>query len=190
MKINIISNGIYEIENFITDNEINDILYEISNIDESQWHVVGKDYTTDFWNGKTLFLSNSTKLENIYKRFNLIFKSKLDITGLSSIQRYRKNESIGYHTDHWIEDAEYAIAYGLVIYYNDNYSGGEIEYPELGITIKPKKGSLIMHKGDILHGTLPVLDDSVRYFSSCFVKENLENPAILNFNTLGENNAI
>jgi hypothetical protein len=84
------------------------------------------------------------------------------------------------HRDNHTKDGDIHSAYGIVLYYNDNYLGGEIEYPELNIKVKPKSKSLIIHGGDILHGTCPVLDENIRYFSTAFVKEKIGTPAKLN----------
>jgi len=41
-----------------------------------------------------------------------------------------------------------------LFYYNDDFEGGELYYPDHGITIKPKPGLAVIHPGDInyLHG--------------------------------------
>lgn len=40
---------------------------------------------------------------------------------------------------------------GVVYYYNDNYEGGEIEYPDFNISIKPKPGMLVTHPAETMH---------------------------------------
>lgn len=41
-----------------------------------------------------------------------------------------------------------------LFYYNDDFDGGELYYPQHGITIKPEPGLAVLHPGDInyLHG--------------------------------------
>ena len=92
----------------------------------------------------------------------------------------KKNEAIGQHRDNDTTPQGYYLGWGLVIYYNDNYLGGEINYPELDITIKPKAGSALLHGGEVMHGSLPVLSDDIRYFSTIFMRGNDEHPTILN----------
>lgn len=44
---------------------------------------------------------------------------------------------------------------GGLLYFNDNYDGGELTYPNLNYEYKPKAGSFVMHMGmhdDYLHG--------------------------------------
>jgi hypothetical protein len=51
-----------------------------------------------------------------------------------------------------IEKEEISIgAWGLVLYFNDDYTGGEINYPEYNFAYKPVAGDLIMHNADIVH---------------------------------------
>ena len=40
------------------------------------------------------------------------------------------------------------VKWASVIYLNDDFEGGELNYEELGIKYKPTAGSLIFHKGD------------------------------------------
>jgi hypothetical protein len=70
--------------------------------------------------------------------------------------------------------------YGICLYYNDEYAGGELEYSELGIIHKPKARSLVLHGGNILHKSLSVLDDLPRYFSTTFVRGSKDSPVLLN----------
>ena len=59
--------------------------------------------------------------------------------------------------------------FGSVLYINNDYQGGEIHYPHLGMSIKPKPGMLAVHPGtlEFLHGVRPVTD-GVRYTIASF----------------------
>jgi predicted 2-oxoglutarate/Fe(II)-dependent dioxygenase YbiX len=59
-----------------------------------------------------------------------------------------------------------------VLYLNDEYSGGEIYYPNLDIEIKAPAGSLVIHPSDILHthGVRKVLGGS-RFTMTMFAKD-------------------
>ena len=95
------------------------------------------------------------------------------------LQRYKKGDFIKHHADQWRTDIDYYIGYGFCLYYNDEYAGGELDYPELNITVKPKANSLYIHGGHIVHGSLPVLDDTIRYFSTVFIRGTNEQPTKL-----------
>jgi hypothetical protein len=126
-------------------------------------------------------------IKDINKRIDSLFMFSSGMSNITCINRYSKDESMGRHRDNHTKDGDIYSAYGVVLYYNDNYIGGEIEYPDLDIKIKPKAKSLIVHSGDILHGTCPVIDDNVRYFSTAFVKEKIGTPVKLNPEVFGEN---
>jgi hypothetical protein len=48
--------------------------------------------------------------------------------------------------------------WGSVIYLNDDYDGGETYYPNLGVSVKPRSGMAVVHRGDShhLHGVSKV----------------------------------
>jgi hypothetical protein len=56
-----------------------------------------------------------------------------------------------------------------LIYLNDNYSGGELYFPQHGIELKPKKGTMVIFEGGHynIHGVKEVLD-GVRYTNGFF----------------------
>lgn len=56
-----------------------------------------------------------------------------------------------------------------LIYYNDDFEGGELYYPEYDLIIKPQPGLGVAHPGDInyLHGVKPVISGE-RYTTPSF----------------------
>lgn len=56
-----------------------------------------------------------------------------------------------------------------LIYYNDDFKGGELYYPEYDLIIKPQPGLGVAHPGDInyLHGVKPVISGE-RYTTPSF----------------------
>jgi len=185
MKINKIHPNIYEIENFISIEEQEKILNLILLGGEDSWNNDGSNDKDSFWIDKTaniMFLHRNIDLINIfYKRIQTLYESYADITGIG-IHRYKINDYLNYHIDNYYTNNkdEYYIKYGMVLYYNDDYIGGELHYKNLNIIHKPNARSLIIHGGNIEHGTKPVLGGSARYFSTCFAKGTKEQPVILN----------
>jgi hypothetical protein len=51
---------------------------------------------------------------------------------------------------------ESPIMWGAVIYFNDDYEGGEIYYPDYEYLYKPKAGSMALHRGSTRHGVKKV----------------------------------
>lgn len=171
--INKISKDIYEIENFISDEEQSYFLDLANN--GKDWHQNDTEYP-EFWQNKNLTI-DPKHFEIIYKRIKSLFFSYESITTMNNIQRYLKDQNMGPHRDHCLDDDN--VKYGIVLYFNDNYLGGEICYSELDIAVKPKAKSLIIHGGEILHETSPIIGHSTRYFATTFVKGTQELPAIL-----------
>lgn len=181
--INKLADDVYEIENFLDELELYKMLSIIDNASEARWH--DKKYISDendFWYGKSLFLGENNPFcqTAVFDKVDYIFPSYFYREGEIKISRFKKEEAIGQHRDNDTTPQGYYLGYGIVIYYNDDYAGGEIHYPELNVTIKPKAGSALIHGGEVMHGSLPVLSDSIRYFSTIFMRGNDEHPTILN----------
>jgi hypothetical protein len=56
-----------------------------------------------------------------------------------------------------------------IMYLNDNYEGGELNFPGLDISIKPKKGSLIIWPGYLTH-SISEISSGTRYTMPIFLK--------------------
>lgn len=56
-----------------------------------------------------------------------------------------------------------------LIYYNDDFEGGELYYPDYDVIIKPKPGLAVAHPGDVnyLHGVKPIISGE-RYTTPSF----------------------
>lgn len=187
-KIAKLSDQVYEIQNFITEKELDEVMQFIKERDNSDWD--NPDTPYEFWSGKTLnadLLKEKRIFHLLNQRVKTLFSGTFDVTGIS-LQRYMINDALGEHTDD--HDGHRAnnekVFCGLVLYYNDEYQGGELNYPKLNIIHKPKAGSLLIHGGKILHGTLPVKSNSVRYISTMFAKHKLNEVVSLSKDVFGE----
>jgi hypothetical protein len=180
MKVNRLSPDVYEVEDFVTVEQQEKILEFCKSLDESSWwNLVEGQEKESFFYGKQFHGFKPEVFDEIDDNVERLFVGELSPSHVA-LQRYKSNEAMGVHKDYWLKDLDYYIRYGIAIYYNDDYIGGEIEYPELGIVHKPKARSLLMHGGNIAHGTLPVKSDSPRYFSTTFIHGTTENPVVLN----------
>jgi hypothetical protein len=181
-KTNKISNNVYEIENFLTNEELNEVYKIIKNTPEKDWFdesLNNENKTSDFWLGKNLYFKTNNIFNLINDKMKNLLESYSYYPDKLHLKRYMKGDFIKPHTDQWIPDLPYYIGYGFCLYYNNNYSGGELDYPDLKITVKPKANALYIHGGEVLHGSLPVLDDNIRYFSTVFIHGTKEFPTIL-----------
>ena len=102
-----------------------------------------------------------TKISSLFLNFK-------EVLPISSIMRYRPGEGKGIHRDNEGEQDLHNI-YGLVVYLNDDYEGGEIYYPTIEYSIKPKKNSVLIHYAGLEHGVNDVIS-GIRYVLTSFVE--------------------
>jgi hypothetical protein len=62
--------------------------------------------------------------------------------------------------------------FGAVVYFNDDYEGGDIEYPEYDYVYKPKAGDLVLHKATNVHAVLRVKSDALRFTHSTYITDS------------------
>lgn len=182
MKINKLYDDVYEVEEFLTEQELADVYTIINNTPEEDWfdeESRNENNTSDFWYGKNLYFKSENVFNLINQKMKNLFESYSYYPEKTHLQRYKKGDFIKHHADQWIPDLPYYIGYGFCLYYNNDYLGGELDYPDLKITIKPKANTLYIHGGHIVHGSLPVLDDTTRYFSTVFIHGTEESPTRL-----------
>lgn len=68
--------------------------------------------------------------------------------------------------------------YGFVIYFNDNYDGGELHYLEDDVVYKPKAGDLVVHDARKVHGVFKV-KSGLRYTHSGTLNDNFLIPSAI-----------
>jgi len=106
-----------------------------------------KVYTDSYWVFKSID-DAVNKCSEIYAdlmKIDTKHNPKLSSGGYV-IGRYNAMSSRGPHTDCPYDDLEHSY----VIYYNDDYEGGELKFVKHNLTIKPEAGSIIMFKSSDL----------------------------------------
>jgi len=185
MRVNRLSPDIYEIEDFVSIEEQKIFLNFCKSLKDSDWWT--KDSPdADFFNGKTTF-KNPELFKNLYIRVCSIFSNYDEVSPLS-LHRHLDKDFMLPHMDwspEYFKNSVNYLRYGLIVYYNDDYDGGSLNYPDLGIVHKPKARSLMIHGGHILHGTTRVTGAN-RYFSTTFVFGKKEKPVTLNKDIFGD----
>lgn len=177
---NKIYDGILEIKNFLSVDECKNIVSIIESFSEDCWQ---EDQYKN-WDKRNLKYNIKHEELDVIKNKILIkvkniFDSYLMIVPQNdyvNIQRILPNTGgLSQHKDNFVDTT---VKYGLVLYFNDDYSGGEIEYPEINIIHKPSSGSLLIHEGGHLHKVNEVFDKT-RYMSTFFIHEDDTVPALL-----------
>ena len=159
--------NIFYIPNFLSDEIISIIEKEIAQETEWSFDDFGRDFTDMF---KIKDVETIKEMQKKYESFsqwpsfgkNHENVKNFEMQDVKWVKR-RGTDSIPMMGIHWDGDpgVKYMdpkmmgtmrvpnrVKWGGVLYLNDNFDGGEINYVDLGITFKPIKGALIWHKGD------------------------------------------
>jgi len=107
-----------------------------------------------------------TDVANDFQKEKKIADSPIldDVIG---INRYNTSTNMGQHADSY--DGDNTLRYSMVLYYNDDYEGGEISFPNQSVRIKPEIGSLIIFPSTepYIHESLEILSGS-KYMTASF----------------------
>ena len=175
--------NIFVIKNFI-EKEHALTLVELANSaspdDWSNYNYTDRDEHNE-WEDRILLLDqciNFTDEKNkivselfskIKKEINLILhKDIYEYTVMSAIYRSVIGQSMKTHSD---DGPSPKFKYGIVLYLNDDYEGGEIFYPNIGLEFKPEAYSLVLHPAHqaYRHGVKEV-SSGTRYSMTTFLK--------------------
>lgn len=98
-------------------------------------------------------LTNNPRLQNIHNQFNMLLLAAT----IPYAQRYMIRENLWHepygllkyqtgeeYGQHYDGGTDLGRAVSALVYLNDDYEGGEIEFPNFGIKIKPQAGMLIL----------------------------------------------
>lgn len=174
-KINTYHNKVYEILDFIREEEQNFIWSVIQNSTEEDWPLeVDNQFLKNdpSLSGRTFHIRDEHRkvTTTIDERINNLFENNGWINQIATIQRFFPNTGMNPHVDNEVDDT---VLFGVVIYLNDNYEGGEIHYPDLDLTIKPKARSVVIHPAGLKHEVFSVKGNQKRYTFSLFVRGDI-----------------
>lgn len=172
----LVKDRLWEYENFLTIREVDAIMGVINSSREEDWFSEDLPAYDQHHAGKTLPVSSNKDLQNIIfridSRVSSLFINSNNIVQIGSIVRGSDTYSpVGFHRDNEDENMENnrnaENKYGILMYLNNDFDGGEICYPEFGIEYKPKPGALLIHYAGNLHGVNPI-SNGVRYSMTSF----------------------
>ena len=171
-SVKVLGDNIYLYENFLSKKDCKKINKKLNKISENFWHAPGI----------YKFPTVSPKMK-ITKKIVKKLKKKSDgyiVHHNEVFTKLIKGESWREHSDNadflsirekanlLKENEPYMVvdntAYGIVVYINDDYEGGEIYYVNQDIIYKPKAGDLIIHSSEekCRHGVKEVIS-GIRY---------------------------
>lgn len=120
-------------------------------------------------NGILLKLFTVSK-ERYEKKYNIILEHRVEEGSNQSmfLNKWKKNIHMNAHYD---EELMSDFNVSIIFYLNDNYDGGELNFPQHNLAIKPKANSVIIFPGskDYYHEVLEVFGED-RYTSSAWFK--------------------
>ena len=191
-----IDDNIILVNDFISEEELSDILDIIKNTSEDDWKIEylsnlknfcmekfgrddvenlvaeGKFEITQNWEDKNFNILHTDIHGKIYKRLNNLVETaqpELMLSGFATIQRMQEGVELKSHTD---QDTDPSIRYATILYLNEEYNDGEIFFPKLNIELKPKPKALLLFPGtkEYEHGVRHVGPGPIRYVLVGFIK--------------------
>jgi len=189
--------GVLLVKNFITEDELNQLLYIINNTPEENWFIEytknlkrfclekfgrddvdnlvkeGKFEITMGWEDKNLALHNDEITQIINARLEkILYKAdpETELASMKTLQRMQSGVELKSHTD---QKTDPSIRYAQILYLNDDYEGGELYFKNKDFKVKPKPRSLLVFPGteEFEHGVYFVKDGPIRYVMVSFLKE-------------------
>jgi hypothetical protein len=142
---------VFVYENFFSQSELEDILQKIA---DTSFKEKNYELEVDFleqYKDRVLDLFENLNMEHMsiiaVRRAGMGMQPHVDITNIEN--RIRKCV-VDENFDGPVEHQGFA-AWSVLLYFNEDYDGGEICYPEYGIEYKPKAGSMVIHRPSVVH---------------------------------------
>lgn len=164
MNITEHADGVYEIEGFLSEEQISVFLSKAES--DIEWNTTHPGNTVKDM-GNELYL----KMEDVYKNIQTFFTNVESIIYSRDLRRLTNSEFMWPHEDGGNPDDLRKIVFGIAIYLNEDFEGGELIYPDLGLSVTPKAGSMVIHDASLKHQVFPVVKGN-RYSITTFVFGN------------------
>jgi hypothetical protein len=154
----------------LPEDDLGDYAHKIAN---PVIHLIHEPYlkVLDIWYEKT----GHKKLDYVSKNYTL--------------KKYNTGGSIGTHIDKNDQDPGSTMDYTVLFYLTDNYEGGEIEFTEANITLKPAAGSALIFKTTEPHMAYEVREGD-KYFIFMYIHTEFGHSTSLYEDFVALNNSI
>lgn len=160
MKLVKHAEGVYEIKEFLNQKTIMSFLSKAE--EDLPWETTHVGNTIKDMGDELYF--KTIKMHKVIETFFI----NSSISYSNNLRRLTNGEFMWPHTDKGNPDDPRKIIFGIAIYLNDNFHGGELIYPDLGLSITPKAGSMVIHSAHLKHQVFPVVNGK-RYSITTFV---------------------
>jgi hypothetical protein len=113
--------------------------------------------TPEFQEIKNVYEETETIIKNCLADYEKRYNFKMEYMEAINFVRYEVGQHFQVHSD---DGFSYSCTVSSVGYFNDDYEGGEIWFPQQDITFKPQKGDVILFPSNYMysHASLPVID--------------------------------
>jgi hypothetical protein len=163
--------GVYVWKGFLSKDELLPISKEIESQDwKISTHIHGlksfSQYKDRIINSLNMPKAEIPDLDNCLVRDNLGMEPHVDIQNYANPIYLNEVDPDSNIPNHSISIARY----GMILYFNDDYDGGEICYPEYDFCYKPSAGDLVIHKASNIHAVKKV-NSGYRYTHSSYIND-------------------
>lgn len=167
-----LSDNIYIYKNFVSESECQKLYNHCISLSDDQWNFKSKH---EWFDGKVS--APTDELIFLYKRISDLISPQYQMLPSLNLRRLQQGQDMYLHTDsiqsndkHSYNSKDHTIQYGVVVYFNNNYLGGEIYYPNKNLEYRPEAGDLVIHgsQKDCEHGVKTVTEGT-RYSYSNFL---------------------
>jgi hypothetical protein len=104
---------------------------------------------------KNCYEDVESNLRICIEHYESMYNMKMEYMEAINFVRYGEGQHFDVHSDHGFS---YTCTVSSVMYLNDDYDGGELYFPFLGINLKPKAGDIVLFPSTYIysHAALPV----------------------------------
>ena len=159
--------GIYIISDFISQDQVKEVMDFLKANKDNKFIVDEKSPNSKEIANRLVDIKDADlSIANI--DFSPLFDDLYSPLPIMNIMKYEIGDLFHPHHD----SSEYCPIesdWGLVLYINDDYEGGELYYPEKNITYVPQSGDLVIHGAtkEFTHGTTPIISGT-KYVATSF----------------------
>jgi CDGSH-type Zn-finger protein len=159
--------GIYIISDFISQDQVKEVMDFLKENKDNTLTIEDTDQNSKMMDNRIIDI-NDKGLSILDIDFNPIFNNLYSVLPIANIIKYEIGDVFPPHQDTSVY-CPIESDWGLVLYINDDYEGGELYYTEKNITYRPKSGDLLIHGAtkEFTHGTTPIISGT-KYIATSF----------------------
>jgi hypothetical protein len=120
-----------------------------------QVHIDNLHHYPQFAELKNIYNDTANAIRACMNDYQSRYNINMEYMEAINFIRYGENQHFQVHTDHGFS---YTCTVSSVVYFNDDYEGGELWFPYLDLTFKPEAGDIVMFPSTFIyaHAARPV----------------------------------